>query len=92
MKGEMMTGKTEELRKTHPSSTLSSAEPTWTVLGAKPGLHVRKPTTNCLSYSKSKKEADSKYKEAKILQGKKLDSFNIRKYKCARSICNSIFC
>jgi hypothetical protein len=72
MNGGMMTGKTEELRKTHPSSTLSSAEPTWTVLEAKPGLHGEKPTTNCLSYSKSNKEADSKYKEAKILQGKKL--------------------
>jgi hypothetical protein len=37
-------------RKIHPSATLSTTNPTWTALGANPGLCGEKPATNRLSY------------------------------------------
>jgi hypothetical protein len=37
-------------RKACPSASLSSTNSTGTDLGAKPGLRVEKPATNCLSY------------------------------------------
>jgi hypothetical protein len=37
-------------RNTCPSATSVTTNPTWTELGANPGLRVEKPATNCLSY------------------------------------------
>jgi hypothetical protein len=37
-------------RKTCPSATLSTKNPTWTALGMNPGLRSEKPTINHLSY------------------------------------------
>jgi hypothetical protein len=36
-------------RKTYPSVTLSTTNPTWIDPGANPGLLSERPTTNCLS-------------------------------------------
>ena len=38
-------------RKTCPSATLSTTNPTWTDPGSKPGLRIEKPATNRLSHS-----------------------------------------
>jgi hypothetical protein len=44
-------GKTKELgRKTCPSATLSTTNPTWIDPGANPGLHGERPATNRLSH------------------------------------------
>jgi hypothetical protein len=42
-------GKTNNSEKTCPSATLSITSPTWTDLGANPGLRGEKPATNRLS-------------------------------------------
>jgi hypothetical protein len=45
-----LTGENQRTQiKTCPSATLSKAvNPTWTALGVNPGLHGKKPATNCL--------------------------------------------
>jgi hypothetical protein len=46
----MMTGENRRTRrKTYPSVTLSTTNPTWIDLGANPGLRGEKPATNRLS-------------------------------------------
>jgi hypothetical protein len=39
-------------RETCPSATLSTTNPTWTAVDAKPGLHGEKPAANRLSYDR----------------------------------------
>lgn len=51
--GMILTGKTKGQRKTCPSATLSTTKPTWTSLGANPGLLGEKPVSNCLCYGKA---------------------------------------
>jgi hypothetical protein len=41
-------------RKTCPSATLSTTNPTWTDLGVNPGLCGERPATNCLSHVTAK--------------------------------------
>jgi hypothetical protein len=49
---DILTGENRRTRrKTCPSSTLSTTNPTWIGRGANPGLHVERPTTNDLSHS-----------------------------------------
>jgi hypothetical protein len=43
-------GKPTTLRKTCPSATLSTINPTWTDLGSNPGLRSERPATNRLSH------------------------------------------
>jgi hypothetical protein len=47
---EKWEGKPKYSEKNCPSSTLSTTNPTWPVLGSKPGRSDRKPATNSLSY------------------------------------------
>jgi hypothetical protein len=47
----LMTGENQRTwRKTCPSSTLSTTNPTWIDLGVNPGLHIERPATNHLSH------------------------------------------
>jgi hypothetical protein len=48
--GMILTGETEELRKTCPSATLSTTNPTWIDPGSNPGLCGERPATNRLSH------------------------------------------
>ena len=50
-----LTGKNRSIqRKTYPSATLSTTNPTWTDQGSKPGLHGERPTSNRLSHGTAK--------------------------------------
>ena len=44
-------GKSSTPRKTHPSATLSTTNPTWTGWKLDLGIHDDRPTTNYLSHS-----------------------------------------
>jgi hypothetical protein len=47
----ILTGENQIIqRQSCPSATLHTTNPTWTDLGANPGLHGEKPAANHLSY------------------------------------------
>jgi hypothetical protein len=53
-------GKPMYSKKTYPSDTLSTTNPTWPVLGSNPGRRCGKPATNRLSYGTALYSADTK--------------------------------